>query len=84
MSTSLAINTLAAKEMLCTRVTSMVVLPDRALTTKNEADRPTIKSLKGEGLNMVALPREMLYILHDGVIVELRDWDSHVLKVMRE
>jgi len=50
----------------------MIVLPDGALTTENEADRPTVSSLKGVGLNMVVLPQKTLYLLHDGVTSELK------------
>jgi len=41
------------------------------LTTENEVDRPMISSLKGIRLNMATLPREMLYLLQDGVTIEL-------------
>lgn len=63
MSTSLVINTFAAEEMLCTRVTNMIVLQDGALTIEKEADRAMVNSLKGFRLNMVALPRDTLYLL---------------------
>ena len=42
VSTSLAVDTLVAKEMLCTRVTNMIVLLDGALTIEKEADRPMV------------------------------------------
>lgn len=47
MSTSLVIDTLIAEEMLCTRVANMVMLPDKELTTENEANIPIVRSLKG-------------------------------------
>lgn len=62
MSTSLAIGTLAVVEMLRKKVTNMIVLPYGALTIENEADRPTVSSLKGVGLNMIMLPRETLHL----------------------
>jgi len=68
--------------MLHTRVTNVVPLPNRALTTENEADRPIISSLKGVGVNMAMLPREMLYHLQDGVTIKLRAWKSHALQGM--
>lgn len=63
MSTSLTIGTLEASQMLHAKVSNMIVLPDGALTTKNEADRPTASTLKGVGLNLVALPGEALHLL---------------------
>ncbi len=84
VSTSLAIGTSAAEEMLRTRVTNTIVLPDGALTTENEADRPMVSSLKGVGLNMAVLPRETLHLLQDGVTAELRARESRALQVMSE
>ena len=72
VSTSLAVGTSATEEMLCTRVTNMTVLLDVALTIEKEADRPMVSSLKGVGFNMVALPRETFYLLHDGVTQNFR------------
>lgn len=63
MSTRLTIDTSAAVEMLHAKVTNMIVLPDGALTIENEADRPTVSSLKGVGLNMAVLPQEMFHLL---------------------
>ncbi len=50
----------------------MIVLSDGALTTMNEADRPTFSTLKGVGLNLAALHGEALHLLQDGVIAEFR------------
>lgn len=63
MSTSLSIDTSVAKEMLRTRVTNIVLLLDGVLTIENDVDKPMVSSLKGVGLNMTALPQEMLYLL---------------------
>jgi len=79
MSTSLAIDTLAAEEILCTRVSNMVLLLYGALTIENEADRPMVSSLRGVGLNMAVLPWETLHLLYDGVTIELRAWESRAL-----
>ena len=81
---SLAVGTSATKEMLRTRVTNKIVLPDGALTAEREADRHMMSSLKGVGLNMVALPRETLYLLQDGVTTELQARESHTIHVMSE
>jgi len=40
-----------------------IVLLDGALTTKNEAKRPTVSTLKGVGLNLAAFPGEALHLL---------------------
>ena len=60
------------------------MLPEGALATTNEADRPTISALKGIGINMAALPRETLYFLQDGITVELRARESCALQVLSE
>ena len=65
-------------------MTNTIVLPDGALITKNEANRPMVSSLKEVGLNMVALPRETLYLLQDGVTTELWAMESRAIQVMRE
>jgi len=63
VSTTLAIDTSEAADMLHTKASSAIVLPDGALITENEADRPTISALKGVGLNLVVLACEALHLL---------------------
>lgn len=84
MSTGLTIDTSAAEAMLHTRVINAVLLPNGANTTENKVNKPMVSSLKGVGLNMVALPQEMLYLLEDGATVELRAWERLSLQVMSE
>jgi len=72
VSTSLAIGTLEAAEMLRAKDSRAIVLPGGALTTESEADRPTVSALKGVGLNLAALPDKVLHLLQDGLITELR------------
>jgi len=72
VSTSPAICTLETLEMLYAKVSSVIVLPNIALTMNNEVDRPTISALKGVGLNLEVLLGEVLHLFHDGVIAELR------------
>lgn len=55
VSTTLAINTSEPAKMLCVKASSAIVLPDGALTTENVTDRPTVSTVKGVGLNLVAL-----------------------------
>lgn len=70
--------------MLHMKASSALVLPDRAQTTKNEADRLTISALEGVGLNLAALPREVLHLFQDGVIAELRPSEHRALEVINE
>ena len=58
---------MAIEQMLRAQVTNTIVLPEGAVVISNEADKPMVNALKGVGINMVALPREMLYVLQDGV-----------------
>lgn len=43
-----------------------------------------VSALKGVGINMVVLPRETLYVLEDGVTIELRAREGHMLQVLSE
>ena len=83
-SNDLAVGTTVAEKMLRARVTNTVVLLEGALVTQNEADRPTVSTLKGLNINMAALPRDTLYVLQDGITVELPARESCVLQVFSE
>jgi len=72
VSTIIAIGNLEAIEMSCAKASSVIVLPNGALTMENEVDRPTVSTLKALGLNLAVLPHEVLHLLQDGVIAELR------------
>ena len=63
VSTNLAIGTLEDANMLRMRASSALVLPNGALTTENEDEKPTFSALKGMRLTLVALPREALHLL---------------------
>jgi len=63
VSISLAISTSKVAKMLRAKVSCMIVLSARELTTEKEADRPTIRALKGAGLNLVVLLSEVLHLL---------------------
>lgn len=82
VSTSFTLGTAAVEEILCARMTNTIMLPEGALVTENEVDKPMVSKLKGIGLNMVALPQEMLYVLQDGVTTELRAREGRTLQVM--
>jgi len=84
MSTSLSIITSEAIEMLHAKASSKIVLPDGALTIDNEANIPTVNTLKGVGLNMAALSSEVLHLLQDGVIAKLRAHEHRALQVINE
>lgn len=79
LSTNLTVSTTAAEQMLRTGVTNTIVLPEGTFVTTNEANRPTISAVKGIEINMVALPWETLYVLQDGITVELWAKDSSAL-----
>lgn len=72
MSISLTIGTSDAAKMLRAKDSRVIVLSDGALTTKNEVERPAIGALNGVWLNLVAILGEVLHLLQDGVIIELR------------
>jgi len=74
----------AAEEMSHANTTNTIVPPEGTLVTKNEADRPMVNALKGVGINMATLLREMLYVLQDGVTVELWAKKNHALQVISE
>lgn len=59
-------------------------VPKWALVTSNEADRPSISTLKGLGVNLATLLRETLYVLQDGITAELQARESHSLQVFSE
>ena len=70
--------------MLRARVPNAIVLLEWALVTTNEVDRPTISTLNGIRINMVALPQETLYILQNSITTELLARESRALQVLRE
>lgn len=83
-STNLASGTSKATEMLSTKASNAIVLPDGALTMENEANRPNVSTLNGVGLNLVVLPGQVIHLLQDGVIAELRAHEHHTLLVISE
>ena len=70
--------------MFRTRMTNTIVLPEGALVTENESNRPTVSTLKEVGINMAALPRETLYVLQDGVTTKIQAREGHTLQVLRK
>jgi len=63
VSTSLSINTSEVVEMLRAKASIAMVRLDGALTTKNEANGPTLSALKGVGLYLAMLLGEALHLL---------------------
>lgn len=55
------------------------VLLKGAQVAASEGDFAAMSSMKGVGLNLAALPREILYQMQDGVIVELRAREGHMI-----
>jgi len=79
VSTSLALGTLEAIGLLCVTTPLAIVLPDGALTTETEVDRPAVNALKRVGLNLVMLPNEVLHLLQDVVITKLQACEQRAL-----
>lgn len=65
--------------MFYARTTNTIVPPEGAMVIETKANRPIINELKEIVINMVALPREMLYVLQDKVTVELWARESHAM-----
>ena len=61
-----------------------IVFPEGALVSADVMDQMTVSMMKGPGLNLVALPRETLYQLQDGITAELRSKESHTIQVLSE
>lgn len=72
MSSSLALKTSDAIEMVHSMDPRAIALPNGALITETKAGRATVSALKKVGLNLVALPSEALHTLQDGVILEIQ------------
>jgi len=58
--------------MLHAKDSQEIVLSEGALTIEIEADRPIVSIFKGVGLNLAMIPSEVLHLLQDGVLTELR------------
>ena len=84
LATGVCDSTSDVAEMLHMKASNAIVLPDGALTIHNEADRPTISALKGVGLNLAVLLREVIHLLQDGVIEKMRAHEQHALHVISE
>ena len=68
--------------MLHAQMANTIVLPKGALVTSNEASKFSISMRNGLGVNLVALLRETLHLLQDGITAELRTKESHALQVL--
>ena len=72
LSTHVAAGMLVEEQMLRAKMANMIVLPDGALVLENTMDLVMLNTMKGIGLNLVAVPRDTLYQLQDGITAELR------------
>jgi len=61
-----------------------IVFLEGAIVAANVTDIFSVNMLKYLDLNLVALSREMLYQLQDGITVELRARESCVIQVLRK
>lgn len=58
--------------MVCTLDPWEIELSNGSMTIVVEANKATISTLKGIGVDLVALPSEALHTVQDGVITKLR------------
>lgn len=84
LSTHVAAGTSAAEHMLHIRMENTIVLPEGALVLSNVMDRLSISMMKGLGLNLDALPQEMLYLIQDGIMAEMWARESCAIQVLSE
>jgi len=54
-STSLVVGSRIVEQMLSAQMTNTIVLPEGALVTSNEVERPSVSALKGLRINLAAL-----------------------------
>ncbi len=79
MSTDVTVGPSTTEHMLHARMENTIVLPEGALVSSNVMDEWLISMMKGLGLNLATLPREMMYQLQDGITTELRSRESCVI-----
>jgi len=70
--------------MLHVRMSNTIVFPEGALVSSDVMDQMTISMMKGLGLNLSALPWEMLYQLQDGITTGLCTRKNHAIQVLSE
>jgi len=79
-----AIGTTETEQMLHSRIANTFVLPKGMLVVASEDDWAAMSSMKSVGLNLVTLPREILYQLLDEVITELHTQEGRAIQVLHE
>lgn len=70
--------------MLWARMTNTILLPEGALVSSDAMEQMTVSMMKGLGLNLDALPQEMLYHLQDGITAKLRARENCAIQVLSE
>jgi len=63
LSTHVIVGTSTVEQMFHARMENTIVLPEGALVSSNVMDQLSLSMMKDLGLNLDALPREMLYQL---------------------
>jgi len=61
------------------RMANTIVLPEGALVLADAMDRMMVSMMKGLGLNLVALPRKILYQLQYGITTEMHTRESYAI-----
>lgn len=70
--------------MMRAQIKNTIMLPEGVLVTSDEADKFSISMMKGLSVNLASLMCETLYLLQDGITVELRARESRALQVISE
>jgi len=84
LSTHLVAGSLAAEKMLHTQMENTIVLLEGALIAVNETNRFAVNMIKCLRLNLATLSQETLYLLQDGIMVELHARESRAIQVLNK
>ena len=63
--------TLKTEQLLWAKMENTIALPEGEMIADNMENRATMSRIKGLGLNLAALPWDILYQLQDGATKEL-------------
>ena len=72
------------KQLLWAKMVNVVTLPEGSLIADNMEDRAAVGWIKGLGLNLAALPRDILYQLQDRMTTELCVREGRAVQMLSE
>lgn len=84
MTPHIAVGTSETKQMLRAHIANTLVLRKGTVLAVVKGDQATKSQVKGWGLNLAALPREIICQLQDGVTAELHTKKGRALQVLSE